>query len=120
MTPKHIRILGIIILLAGLVAAPAIYFTAPPERKLGILGLDIRTNRERNQLERIGGSNYVLLKDFDDWFATLWHGRRLGGTVAVLSVLGFLLCRGLAYAEEGLAYDEAQRLKRAQNLGNSP
>jgi hypothetical protein len=119
LTARRIRRLGAVILLAGLVAAPTIYFTSPPEEKLGILGIDIRTKRERNQLERMGGSNYVLLKDFDDWFGSLWHGRKLGGTVAVLSVLGFLLCRGLAYVEEDFARDEAKRLERAKEPGQS-
>ena len=96
MTARHIRIAGVIILFAGLAAAGTIYFTAEPDEKLGILGIDIRTNRQRGQLERMGGKGYVMLSDFDEWFGSLWHGRRLGGTVGVLSILGFLLSRGLA------------------------
>lgn len=99
MTPKHIRIFGLIILLGGLIAGATIYFTAPPERK-GLLGIDIRTNRDRSQLERMGGKGYVMFKDIDEWFATLWHGRRLGCTIGVLSALGFLLCRGMARVQE--------------------
>jgi hypothetical protein len=104
-TGKHIRLLGTVILLAGLLSAVIVYFTAPPppDEHPGILGLDIRTKRDRLQLERIGGSNYVLMKDFDDWFASLWHGRRLGATLGVLSLLGFLACRGLARLEDDLA-----------------
>ena len=95
-TARHIRIGGVIVLFAGLVAAGTIYFTAEPDEKLGILGIDIRTNRQRGQLERMGGKGYVMLSDLDEWFGSLWHGRRLGSTVGVLSVLGFLLSRGLA------------------------
>jgi hypothetical protein len=100
MSPKHIRITGTGILLAGLVAAAAIYFTAGPDETQKRLGIDIRTNRERGQLENMGGKSYVLIKDFEDWFAQLWHGRQLGYTVGVLSAFGFLVARALAHVDE--------------------
>jgi hypothetical protein len=105
LTGKHIRLIGMVILLAGLLSAVIVYFAAPPppEEHPGILGVDIRTKRDRLQLERMGGSNYVLMQDFDAWFASLWHGRRLGCTLGVLSVLGFLICRVLARVEDDYA-----------------
>jgi hypothetical protein len=109
MTAKHIRTVGVILLLAGCVAAPTIYFTTPPDESPGILGIDIRTNRDRNQLERMGGKTYVLFKDFDEWFASLWHGRRLAGTVGVLCASGFLISRGLARVHEDHLRDVAAR-----------
>ena len=103
-----------IILLAGFVAAPVILFTAKSDEPRGILGIDIRTNRERSQLERMGGKSYVLFKDLDDWFDSLWHGRRLGWTIGVMSALGFLICRGLARVHEDyqleLALESAKRV----------
>lgn len=113
MRPKLIRRTGVVLLCGGLIAAVIIYATAPPDVKAGILGVDIRTNRDRMQLERMGGKSYVMLKDLDDWFASLWHGRRLGITVGVLSAFGFLLCRGLARVEEDLAVDESQQRAKA-------
>jgi hypothetical protein len=34
----------------------------------------------------LGGKFAVLTAEFNDWFASLWHGRALAGTVAVLAV----------------------------------
>ena len=96
---RRLRVTATIVLVVGLIAGAGLYLTGQPEKSPGILGFDIRTNRDRAQLERMGGKGYVALKDFDDWFATLWRGRRLGCTVAALSVVGFLFCRALAYAE---------------------
>lgn len=100
MTPQQIRSLGRIVLVGGLIAAAVIYFTAPADRSAALLGIDIRTNRDRSQLERMGGKGYVMFKDIDEWFATLWQGQRLGYTIGVLSALGFLLCRGIARVHE--------------------
>ena len=108
MSPKHIRRLGVVILWGGLIAAAIVYARAQPEEKAGILGVDIRTNRDRMQLERMGGKSYVMLKDFDDWFAGLWHGRSLAGTIGVLSILGYWVCRGLARVEQDIAESEGR------------
>ncbi len=109
MTPRHIRIIGVIVLIAGLGSAAAIYFTAQPADRQAILGVDIRTNRQRSQIERLGGRSSVMFSDLNAWLASLWHGPRLGGTVGVLSVLGFLVCRGLARVHE----DSRNDLSRA-------
>jgi hypothetical protein len=99
-TAKRIRAVGAGVLWAGLLAAVIIFATARREEGAGVVGVDVPTKRDRLQLERMGGQSYVLFKDLDDWFASLWHGRRLGATVGVLSVLGFLVCRGLARVHE--------------------
>jgi len=115
-TAKHIRILGTALLFSGLLAAATIYVTAQVDESAGILGIDIPTKRDRNQLERMGGKSYVMFKELDDWFATLWHGRRLGLTVGALSVLAFLLCRGLARVQEDIATEENQtRQEKGRN-----
>jgi hypothetical protein len=100
MTPRQIRTAGLVLLITGVVAGATIYFRTPADDSPAILGIDIRTNRQRNQLERMGGTSYVLMSDFSDWFDSLWRGRRLGGTIGVLSVIGFLACRGLARVHE--------------------
>lgn len=120
MNPNLVRRIGLVLLVGGLIAAIVLFFTAQPEVKPGLLGVDIRTNRDRMQLERMGGKSYVMLKDFDEWFADLWHGRRLAGSVAVLSVLGFLLCRGLARIEADFAASErAERAQKTKTPGGA-
>jgi hypothetical protein len=88
-----------------------VYFTARLDETAGILGIDIRTNRDRLQLERMGGKSYVMLKDFDGWFASFLYGRRLGCTLGVLSALGFLLFRALACVEDDMAKTSTEQRK---------
>lgn len=108
-TAKRIRVTGTVVLWAGLLATVIIYATAGETAEgAGILGVDTPTKRDRLQLERMGGQSYVLFKDLDDWFGTLWHGRRLAGTVSVLSVLTFFVCRGLARVQEDEAAAEEE------------
>ena len=40
----------------------------------------------QHNLELMGGKLGVMLADFSDWFASLWHGKRLGYTVACISI----------------------------------
>lgn len=116
---KQFRIFGLTLLVVGLLAGVIIYVTARPDVSPGILGVDIRTNRDRMQLERMGGKGYVMFKDIDDWFAGLWRGPRLGCTIGVLSVLGFLLCRGLAYVEDDIAKTQAKERESVDQVSDT-
>ncbi len=93
---KRVHILGMILLVVGLLTAVVIFATARREERLGILGLDVQTNRQTFELERMGGKSYLLFNDLNKWFTSLWHGRRLAYTIGVLSVTGFLTCRWFA------------------------
>ncbi|HVT72785.1 MAG TPA: hypothetical protein VHD61_06585 [Lacunisphaera sp.] len=93
---RYLRNLGAIILAAGLAVAAILYAIAPGEEERGLIGIDVPTNAERHQLERMGGKTYVLAKDFSDWFGSLWHGRRLACTVGVLSIAAFAAARWAA------------------------
>lgn len=44
------------------------------------------------QTRRMGGQSLVMIAQFDRWFASLWHGRRLAYTLATLAALTALLC----------------------------
>ena len=76
-----------LILLAGLAAAVAIYFTAPPPptdpAEYGITD----TKANVREMEYIGGKANVLAVQFRGWFASLWHGQRLAFTVAALTLV---------------------------------
>ncbi len=75
------------ILVLGFVAAVVIYLTAlpPPANPLGYDPLD--TKKYLHDLEVYGGTANVLAAEFTEWFASLWHGKRLAFTVAVLTVI---------------------------------
>jgi hypothetical protein len=93
---------GALILLSGLLAAAAIYFSAGDEEG-DVLGYEIinghayaiATNDSkmyRHDLERFGGKAAILADDLNRWFAALWTGRQLARTVAILALvlaLGF-------------------------------
>ncbi|MBS0663250.1 MAG: hypothetical protein JSR48_08285 [Verrucomicrobia bacterium] len=94
--PRRLRLAGTFLLAAGLVAAGIIYLLAEPEEDRGLLGVDVRTNRDTLDLQKMGGKSYVVFHDFSQWFAARWHGEQLAYTVAFLALAGFLGCRWLA------------------------
>jgi hypothetical protein len=86
---------GIAILVVGVASAVLIALTATDD--------DAAAEREiasgrmyQHNLELMGGKFAVLTAEFNDWFASLWHGRTLAATVAVLSVATAAACFLLA------------------------
>ncbi len=87
-TPQErVRVGTRAILVLGLAAAVVIYLTAqpPPENPLGYDPLD--TKKYLHDLEVYGGKANVIAAQFRDWFDSLWHGKRLAYTVAVITVI---------------------------------
>ncbi|HTM58724.1 MAG TPA: hypothetical protein VL199_00070 [Burkholderiales bacterium] len=84
------RLIAGIVLIVGLAAAAAIYFTAEDEAPLTssyVITIDpALTKAYVRDLERFGGKAAVLFDDFNRWFAARWHGRALGVTVAWISI----------------------------------
>jgi hypothetical protein len=54
------------------------------------------TKRYQYNLEYVGGKANAVSVEIQEWFLGLWHGRRLGTTLAVLSVCAALGCFSLA------------------------
>ncbi len=80
------RISGLI-LGSGLAAAVVIFGLARPVDEYP-LGYDPLTNKKYVlELQRYGGKANVATAEFLQWFDTLWHGRNLAYTIAVLSVI---------------------------------
>jgi hypothetical protein len=94
--------LGAIILLAGLLAATAVYLRTTPADDDGVQDGNssmVRpddSKRYERQMEQISGKTGVLAAQSMDWFESLWQGRNLAYTLAVLSVGGSLACLFLA------------------------
>jgi hypothetical protein len=99
---SRLRLAGVVILVVGWLAALCVYLTAgdDPSANAGYqivngqtfaIPLDGSTH-EMQQLERIGGKAAVWAYQFDRWLASLWHGRRLAYTLAILSASVALLC----------------------------
>ena len=84
---RRFRLLVAAVLVVGLSTALAIYMTAaagpvkPP-------GDDSNDSRQYlRQMQVYGGTANVVATEIREWFGSLWHGKRLAGTVAVATVL---------------------------------
>jgi len=99
---RRLRLLGVILLVAGLPAAGWVHHRATDNavaEKLFRAGTLISGNAKRaeNELKEIGGQSNVIAAEFSDWFSSLWHGRRLSTTLVVLALSGALACFFLAH-----------------------
>ena len=96
MAQRRLRRLAWAILAAGFTASVIIFVASGPEPE-NPLGYDpMDTKAYLHDLEVYGGTANVLAAEFREWFAGLWHGRNLAGTVAVLTVLTVLALRFVA------------------------
>lgn len=101
MTRRQINTRSLWLLALGLSAAAAIYCLAPEPFEDPLLN-DPRAERKyRRELAMYGGKANVVSAEFMDWFAGLWRGPALGGTVAVITVAGVLFFRFVATPPAG-------------------
>ena len=98
--PRFVQRLGLALIAAGLVAGAAVYFRAAADREADAMA----RQREMREVARLGGTATVQTVKFNLWLASLWHGERLGLTMAVLGlVVGGACWRiGLLMGEEDL------------------
>ena len=82
-TPRLVQRLGLALIAAGLVAGAAVYISASPGPEADL----VAQQREMRELARLGGTATVQTVRFNLWLASLWHGERLGLTLAVLGLL---------------------------------
>jgi hypothetical protein len=80
----------------GLGSALAIFLATPPEVVDPLLGDQFSNKKYLREMRMLGGQGNVLAAEFNDWFAGLWHGRELAGTVAVLTIGTVLVFRFVA------------------------
>ena len=83
--PRLVQRLGLALVAAGLIAGAAVYAGAAADPQADA----VAQQREMRELARLGGTATVQTVKFSLWLASLWHGERLGLTLAVLGcVLG--------------------------------
>jgi hypothetical protein len=101
--PIHRRLyrIGVCILLAGVIIGALITGNAAPENDDPLAyGADAsvyavtpyESKQYHYQLERVGGKSAVFAAELNDWLGSLWHGQRLGYTVAVISIVCAIGC----------------------------
>lgn len=96
MTRRQIDRISLTLLALGFAAALAIFIAAPRANDDPFRNDPLASKKYLQQLRRIGGKGSEVAAEFNDWFAGLWHGRPLAGTVAVLVVGSTLLFRFVA------------------------
>lgn len=96
MNPGKINKITALLLLIGFGGALVIYLTAPPVTVDPLLGNPLSSRKYVHELRVLGGKGNVFAAQFIDWFTGLWHGQRLAGTVAVLTVIVTLAFRFVA------------------------
>jgi len=100
---RRLRLLGILILAGGLPAAALTYMRTSPGPGTGAIGYVVEggvsypitpetSKRYNYEMESMEGKEGVLFAESLDWFESLWHGRRLATTLAVLSLSGSAAC----------------------------
>lgn len=91
-TRSRLRYAGAAILFFGLLAAELIYLFARDDADMDAAAEIARGRGYEHNLEVMGGKFAMLSADFDRWFVSLWHGRSLAYTVAVLAVVIAAAC----------------------------
>lgn len=114
MTRRQINRISGVLLALGFAVAVAIFCFAPSDR---IDAYDpLASKKYLQEIRRIGGRGNEVAAEFNDWFAGLWHGRALAGTVAVLTVVTTLAFRFVALHPDYLK-EEAQREPTEKRTG---
>jgi hypothetical protein len=83
---------SVAVLLVGLVAAVFVYFFANDNNDLDAADELANARMYQHNLEVIGGKFAVYLDEFNRWFASLWHGKSLAYTIAVIAIATAAVC----------------------------
>lgn len=114
MSRKHstiqirLYLIGAAILFGGLLSASWIYLAATDDvndsdifsyeivngQKYAVTKAD--SKRYHYEMERLGGKFNVILDEFNQWLSSLWHGKRLAYTIALLAIVVALACYWVA------------------------
>ena len=100
---RRLRLTGISLLAAGLLAGALVYLRTPPMEDTDIVGYNvihgvsypIHRSDDRNynrQLQQFGGKANVYAYEITHWVETRFEGRRLAYTLAILGGAAFIAC----------------------------
>jgi len=98
--PAHVLFYAasITVLIAGMVCTAFIFISAANN---DIPDLDLENSKAYQfQLEKIGGKSAVFGVQLTHWFSSLWHGKPLAYTVAVLSIIAAIILCWLGNRQE--------------------
>ncbi len=107
------NVVCVAIVLAGLVAALAIFVATPPSAS-PLAERPEDSKQYLREMEIYGGKANVLASRFREWFGGLWHGRSLAFTVLGLALLLALLVFALSSLPPAV---DPEALARAEGDG---
>jgi len=81
--PRLVQRLGLALIATGLIAGAAVYASAAADPDADA----VAQQREMREVARLGGTATVQTVKFNLWLASLWHGERLGLTLALLGLV---------------------------------
>ncbi|MEO9135395.1 MAG: hypothetical protein ABI316_02205 [Casimicrobiaceae bacterium] len=98
-SPPHVVVhyWGVAILLVGLLAATLIFVFAGDDGRIEPGAEIVRGKMYQHDVQLIGGKAGVAFVRFDQWLSSLWHGRPLAYTIAVLTILVAAACFWVAW-----------------------
>ena len=82
---RRINRISLGLLAAGLGVAAWLYFR-PPAEPADPLGNLLMQKKHMHELRVMGGTANVTMAELQAWFAGLWRGRALAGTIGVLTI----------------------------------
>ncbi len=81
-TARLVQRLGLAMAVCGLVCGAVVYLHAGDDADPDA----VAEQREMREVDRLGGTATVQTVKFNRWLASLWHGERLGFTLAFLGL----------------------------------
>ncbi len=115
MTRRQINRISVWLLALGLAAAVAIFCCAAPAVENAYDPL--ASKKYLQEIRRIGGTGNEVAAEIDDWFASIWHGRALAGTVAVLTIGATLGFRFVAMHPDYLKEEQTEQQRAGRRDG---
>jgi hypothetical protein len=82
---KRLHLITAAILCAGLLTAAIVYFSVGETPENPLADQIENSKAYQRSLEMYGGKANLLGEQFNRWFAGIWHGRRLAGTILLIS-----------------------------------
>jgi hypothetical protein len=89
----RLRRVGLVMLVAGLVAAAMVSAAAPPVDDAAAAD----SKRYEYEMELVGGKSNLFAAEVREWFEGLWYGNGLSHMLACVSVGGSFMCFFLAH-----------------------
>ena len=80
---RFVQRLGLAFVAVGIAGGAVAWFAAGADAEVD----DVARQREMRELERLGGTATAQTVKFDQWLSSLWHGRNLAVTLAVLGLV---------------------------------